>query len=157
MSLPPGKLRCCSGLCSGPRVLQKDSGDTFHCCGSSDGSSLTDPHGSASQQPVPKHLPLHTLPPPCYFSSLSSAPFPTLSQLSICYCNSLFPIFSSFPSYSRHSLLVSASPLRFPLCCCCCFGGLLCFVPLDFCAETSRGCELGGWSTEKEAVALPEI
>lgn len=29
VSLPPGKLKCCSGLCSGPQVLQKDWGDIF--------------------------------------------------------------------------------------------------------------------------------
>lgn len=68
LSLPPGKLRGCSGLCSGPWVLQKDSGHTFHGCGSSHGPSPTAPPPFSAH--CPQHLPLHTLPAPCYFSSL---------------------------------------------------------------------------------------
>lgn len=87
-----------------------------------------------SQQTVPKHSLWHPnttlLPQQPSLSPVSHAVTALHMPLQF-----PFPRIFILPSYSRHSLLVSASPCSSL---CCCFGEFVCFVPLDFCTDNAE-------------------
>lgn len=109
----PDELWCCCGLCSSTWLLQESSGDVSHCSGSRDGLSFT---WLCFSNSLSHNTSL------CRFFQCHASQQRFLSPISphsMCYCSSLFPIFSLLSSTDRqtpcwlHQLFEVSSWCRF--------------------------------------------